>query len=115
VEERNWKDEQIATAFGCHENTVANVRQRFIELGLEGALERKKQDTPSRQRILDGEKAARLIAVACSEAPEGRARWTLELLANELVTLQVVESISKQTVRRTLKKTNFSRTCAAVG
>lgn len=110
-----WEDKQAAEAFGCHVNTVANVRQRFVEQGIEAAIERKKQATPSRERLLDGEKEARLIAVACSEPPEGRARWTLELLASELVTLKVVDSISGQTVRRTLKKTTLNRTCVAVG
>ena len=103
-------DTQAAKAFHCHLNTVVNVRQRFVEHGLEGALERKKQEAPSRKRILDGEKEARLIAIACSKPPVGRAKWTLKMLADKLVTLQVVESVSDQTVRRTLKKTNSSRT-----
>jgi transposase len=111
----NWTDEQTAQAFRCHENTVSNVRQRFVERGLEAALERKKQQRPSRQRILDGEKEARLIAIACSPPPEGRAKWTLKMLADKLVELDVVDSISDQTVRRTLKKTRSSRTCASAG
>ncbi|MDI6794868.1 MAG: helix-turn-helix domain-containing protein [bacterium] len=106
----NWTDKQVAEAFRCHLNTVANVRQRFVEYGLEGALERKEQESPSRKRILDGEKEARLITIACSKAPSGRAKWTLEMLADELVALQVVESVSEQTVWRTLKKTKLSRT-----
>ena len=110
-----WSDEEAAEAFGCHVNTVSNVRQRFVEQGLEAALERKKQDSPSRERILDGEKEARLIALACSAPPEGRSKWTLQLLADKLVVLKVVESISDQTVRRTLKKTNSSLTCASAG
>lgn len=110
-----WDDEQAAEAFGCHVNTVFNVRQRFVELGFEAALERKKQSTPRRQRILDGEKEARLIALACSQPPTGRAKWTLQMLADELVTLEVVEAVSGQTVRRTLKKTNCGRTCVPVG
>lgn len=110
-----WSDEETAEAFGCHVNTVANVRQRFVELGLEAALERKKQKSPSRERILDGEKEARLIALACSVPPEGRSKWTLQLLADKLVALKVVESISDQTVRRTLKKTNSSLTCVSAG
>ncbi len=111
----DWSDEEAAEAFGCHVNTVANVRQRFVEQGLETALERKKQASPSRERILDGAKEARLIALACSVPPEGRAKWTLQLLADKLIALNVVESISDQTVRRTLKKTNSSRTCVSVG
>ena len=105
-----WTDEQSAKAFRCHLNTVVNMRRRFVEYGLEGALERKKQEYPSRKRILDGEAEARLIASACSEPPAGRAKWSLKLLADKLVALQVVESVSDQTVRRTLKKTNSSRT-----
>ena len=110
-----WDDEQAAEAFGCHVNTVFNIRQRFVELGFDAALERKKQSSPSRQRVLDGEKEARLIALACSQPPAGRAKWTLQMLADELVTLEVVETISGQTVRRTLKKTNCGRTCVPVG
>lgn len=108
-------DEEAAEAFGCHLNTVSNVRQRFVEQGLEAAVERKKQKSPSRERILDGEKEARLIALACSAPPEGRSKWTLQLLADKLVALKVVESISDQTVRRTLKKTNSNHTCVSAG
>ena len=105
-----WTDERTAAAYRCNLNTVTNVRQRFVERGLEAALDRKKQEEPSRERILDGEKEARLIAVACSTPPEGQAKWTLELLADKLVALEIVDSISGQTVRRTLKKTNLSLT-----
>ena len=108
-------DEEVAESLGCHKNTVANVRKRFVERGLEAAIERKKQVTPSRQRILDGEKEAKLLSIACSQPPEGRARWTLKMLADELVALQCVDAISDQTVRRTLKKTNSSHTFARAG
>ena len=101
-----WPDERIAEAFTAHAGTVRNVRQRFVEQGLEAALERKKRSTPPRECILDGEKEARLLAIACSEPPEGRSRWTLHLLAEEMVRLDIVDSISHETVRRTLKKTN---------
>ena len=111
----NWNDERSAQAFGCHVQTVANVRQRFVEQGLEAAIERKKQKSPSRERILDGEAEAKLIALACSTPPEGRAKWTLKMLADKLVTLEVVDSICDQTVRRTLKKTNSSHTCVNAG
>ena len=111
----DWTDDQAAEAFGCHRNTVRNVRQRLVERGLEGALGRQEQLNPRRQRVLDGEGEARLIAIACSRPPEGRARWTLKMLADRLVELEVVESISDQTVRRTLKKTRSSRTCANAG
>ena len=110
-----WSDEQAAKAFGCNVNTVRNVRQRLVEQGLEAALERKQQEKPSRERILDGESEARLVAVACGQAPEGRAKWTLQMLAEKLIELEIVEDISRETVRRTLKKTNSNRTCASVG
>ena len=95
----NWSDERAAEAFGCHVQTVA-----FVEQGLDAAVERKKQKSPSRERILDGDKEARLIA-----------KWTLQLLADELIALEVVDSISDQTVRRTLKKTNSSHICVSAG
>jgi transposase len=110
-----WCDEKVAEAFSCHLGTVKNVRQRFVEDGLERALERKRQDKPSRERSLDGRGEARLIALACSQVPHGRSRWTLKLLADKLVELDVVEAISDQTVRRTLKKTSCSLTGANVG
>ena len=100
------EDEEVARMFRCHRNTVANVRQHFVEHGLEAALERKKRATPPVEKLLDGQKEARLIALSCSQAPEGRARWTLRMLADELVMLEVVDSISYETVRQTLKKTN---------
>lgn len=109
------KDDQIATAFCCHRNTVANVRQRFVEQGLGAALERKKREAPAVARKLDGRAEAKLIAIACSTPPEGRAKWTMQLLADELVTLGVVERISDETVRTTLKKTNSNRICESVG
>ena len=106
----NWPDHQTANAYKCHENTVRNVRQRFVEQGFEAALERKKQLDPSRKRIIDGENEARLISVACSKPPKGSAKWTMQMLADELVALKVVDSVSGQTVWRTLKKTNLSLT-----
>lgn len=111
----NMRDEEASKAFRCHTNTVCNIRQRFVELGMEAALNRKKQDHPSRPPILDGEKEARLIAIACGQPPEGRSRWTLDLLADKLVELKVVESICGQTVRRALKKTNCILTERNVG
>jgi len=103
-----WTDEQTAAAFKCNRNTVHNVRRRFVLQGIEAALERRKQEKPSRERILDGEKEARLVAIACSRAPEGRAKWTLQMLADELVALEIVDRVSAQTVRRTLKKTSLN-------
>ena len=111
----NMKDEDIAKTFRCHRNTVANIRQRFVEQGLEEALERNYRETPPVPRKLDGRGEARLIAVACSEPPKGRAKWTMQLLADRLVALGVVDDISDDTVRRTLKKTNLNRICESAG
>jgi transposase len=105
-----WEDARIAEALGCGHRTVERVRQRFVEEGLDAALTHKPQERPSRERKLDGAAEARLIALACSKPPTGRARWTLKLLADKLVELEVVESVSDETVRRTLKKTSSSRT-----
>jgi hypothetical protein len=102
----NWTDEQTAEALGMRTNTVAEMRQRFVEGGLDRALERKEPDEPPRRRKLDGAGEARLIAMACGEPPEGRARWTLRLLAGGLVELAIVDRISHETVRQTLKKTS---------
>lgn len=101
-----WTDEQAAEAFRMRANTVADIRQRFVEGGLERALERKEPDEPPRRRKLDGAGEARLIAMACGEPPEGRARWTLRLLSGQLVELAIVDGISHETVRQTLKKTS---------
>jgi transposase len=89
--------------------TIERVRQRFVEEGLESALCRKKQDKPSRERKLDGAGEARLLALACSKAPRGRVAWTLQMLADALVELKVVDSICPETVRQTLQKTRSSR------
>lgn len=101
-----WTDVAISEAFSCHRVTVENIRKRFVEQGLQAALERKKREKPPREKILDGEGEARLIALSCGQPPEGRSRWSLTLLADKLVELNVVESISYRTVGRTLKKTN---------
>ena len=107
--------QDIAKAFSCHLNTVSDICQRFVEQGLEDALERKKRQTPPTPRKLDGRGEARLIALACRKPPEGISHWALRLLADELVELGVVESISYETVRRTLKKTSLNRTCGRAG
>jgi transposase len=99
-----WADAQVAAALDVAVNTVANIRQRFVEGGLAGALARKPQCRPSKARLLDGRAEARLIALACSEPPAGRAHWTLQLLADRLVELRVVEGVSADTVGRALKK-----------
>jgi transposase len=105
----SWPDERIAEAVEVSVATVERLRQRFVEQGLEAALGRKKQDRPSRPRKLDGRAEARLIALACSAPPEGRKEWTLRLLADRLVELDIVDTICHETVRRVLKKTNSSR------
>ena len=105
-----WTDKRIAEAFGCHFNTAVYVRQRFVEEGLERALGRKKQQRPSHARLLDGEQEAQLIALSCGPPPQGRARWTLRLLSHRLVEMEIVETISHETVRKVLKKTSFDRT-----
>lgn len=103
-----WVDQKIAEAVESSQPTVARVRKQYFEEGLQAALNRR---PPNRvyQRKLDGEQEARLIALACSEPPEGQARWSLRLLADKLVELEIVEGVSYQTVRRMLKKTTLSR------
>jgi transposase len=103
-----WADGPIAQAVEVSIATVERVRQRFVEQGLEAALVRKKQERPSRELTLDRRAEARLIALACSPPPEGRAVWTRKLLADKLVELEVVVAVSDETVRRTLKKTRSS-------
>lgn len=99
-------DKQVARSLGITVRAIENLRQRFVEEGLAACLERKKQVRPSVERMFDGEKEAKLIAVACGPAPEGKARWTLELLADRVVRLKIVERCSTETVRRTLQKTS---------
>ena len=101
-------DADIANALGVGLSTVERIRKRCVEEGIESALNRKEQKR-RRKKILDGEGEARLIAMACGEPPEGRASWTLKLLADQLVESEIVESISSETVRKVLKKTNSSR------
>ena len=103
-----WKNAAIAAALEISELTVTRVRKRYVEVGLEAALHRKEQ-TQRKARRLDGAQEAHLIALACSEAPDGRERWTLRLLAHRLVALGHVEEISYETVRRVLKRGNSSR------
>jgi len=99
-----WTDGAISTALEVDPTTVARVRKLYVTEGLEAALHRKTPDRVYRRK-LDGEQEARLVAVACSEPPHGQKRWTLRLLANRLVELAVVETISYETVRQTLKQT----------
>ena len=100
-----WTDQQIADAFSCRTNTVENVRQRCVLEGFERALERKPRASPPVPKLLDGEQEAQVIALRTGPPPKGYANWSLRLLARRVVELAVVESISHETVRRTLKKT----------
>ena len=103
-----WTDGMICEAVEVSPATVVRVRKRFAEEGLEAALHPKKQEN-RKARQFDGEQEAHLIALVCGKAPEGYARWSLRLLAEKLVELKVVESVSHETVRQTLKKTSSSR------
>jgi hypothetical protein len=99
-----WDDTAIAEALDCARQTVARIRKKFAQGGLNLALHRKKP-TGRQYRKLDGQQEARLVAIACSTPPAGKARWTLSMLADKLVELEVVDALSDETVRRTLKKT----------
>ena len=101
-----WKDESIAEACRVTVRTVENIRKRLVLEGLESALNRRPQVRLSRQKILDGEKEAKVIALCCGAKPSGHARWTLRLLAERAVELEIVSSISHETVRQCLKKTS---------
>ena len=101
-----WTDDRIAEAVEVSGATVERVRRRFVEHGLDAALVRKPQDRPSRLPKLDGRAEAHLVALACSKPPGGCDEWTMQLLADRLVELRIVDSISDETVRRTLRKTN---------
>lgn len=105
-----WSDSQIVKALDTSLTTVWRTRQQLVEEGFEAVLSRKKPSRPSVLPIFDGEKEAKLIALACSEPPEGYARWTLRLLEKKVVELNIVERASDSTIGRALKKTNSSRT-----
>ena len=101
------KDQDIVKAVGCGIATVERVRKQLVTEGLEAVLQRKKVDRCD-QRLLDGDAEAHLIALACSQPPQGYKRWTMRLLAEKMVALEIVEHCSKDTVHRALKKTNLS-------
>ena len=105
-----WTDDRIAEAVEVSTDTVGRVRQRFVEDGLDAALDRKKAARPPVPPKLDGRAEARLITLACSPPPDERTRWTLRMLADKLVELEVVPAVSAETVRRVMKKTWSSRT-----
>lgn len=100
----NWTDKKIADAFSCRTKTVENIRQQLVTEGFEVALNRKQRDTPPRPKKLDGEQEAQVIALRLGRPPQGFANWSLRLLANQVVELGLVDSISHETVRTTLKK-----------
>jgi hypothetical protein len=100
-----WPDAKIAEAFDCRVQTIENLRKRLVTEGFEAAVERKKRATPPTACKLDGEGEAKLIAMRLGKPPAGYGRWSLRLLADELVVLEVVDSICPETVRKTLKKT----------
>ena len=100
-----WTDKQIAEAFSCRTKTVENIRQRLVKRGLAETPEGKKRTAQSTEKLLDGEQEARVIATRLGPPPKGYANWTLRLLARKVVELEIVDSISYETVRRTLKKT----------
>jgi transposase len=100
------KDVEAARAFHVSVRSIESLRQRLVEEGLDAALDRRKQVRPSVEKMFDGEKEAKLIAIACGPKPHGRVRWTLQLLADRVVSLKIVERCSRQTVMRTLQKTS---------
>lgn len=106
-EKGGLKDQEISEALDISVSTIERVRQRFVEESLESALSRRKP-CRTKSRLLDGQKEASLIAIACTEAPEGRGAWTLRLLASRMVELGYVENVSYETIRQCLKKTNSS-------
>ena len=100
-----WTDQRVAEAFSCRTKTVENIRQRCVQDGFERALERKRRASPPVPKLLDGEQESQVIALRLGPPPKGYANWSLRLLARRVVELGVVESISHETIRRTLKKT----------
>jgi hypothetical protein len=101
----NWTDEQIAEAFSCRTRTIERLRQRLVERGFEETLHRVERAQPPVEKLLTGEQEARIIATRLGSPPKGYANWSLRLLARKVVELQIVEAVSYETVRRTLKKT----------
>jgi Homeodomain-like domain len=105
-----WSDSQIASALNTSLATVARTRRQLVEEGFEAVLTRKHSPASARRRVFDGAAEAKLIALACSAPPKGRARWTLRLLEDKVVELNIVDRVSDNTIGRTLKKTSSSRT-----
>jgi len=110
-----WLDREICDALETNMKMVGRVREKFVNQGFDSVFLRKKRETPPRQPIFDGEAQAKLIALTCSEPPEGHARWTLRLLADKIVELEIVEEAHFNTVGRALKKTNLNRIASDTG
>jgi transposase len=102
-----WKDAEIAKALGVHERTVERTREKCVEMGIEAALNHTKP-SQKRGKVFDGAAEAYLTHLACTEAPDGHERWSMQMLADKLIELEVVETVSRETVRTTLKKMNLS-------
>jgi hypothetical protein len=112
---QGWSDSAIAAALDTSVNNVARTRQQLVEEGFEATLKRKYNPNSARPRIFDGETEAKLIALACSPAPEGFARWSLRLLEEKVVELSIVDKASDNTIGRTLKKTSLNRIASSSG
>ena len=110
-----WTVADTAEAMGVTTRTIEHLKKRFVEEGLDAALERKQREKPPREVIFDGAFEARLIALACSQTPEGRSRWTVRLLAEKAVELDLAKSVSHMTVQRILKKTNLNLPSGGTG
>jgi transposase len=106
-ENGGWKDADIVQALGTSRRTVERTREKCVEMGVEAAINHTRP-RKTRSKVLDGAAEARLVQLACSEAPDGRERWTLQMLADKLIEMEVVETVSYETVRTTLKKMNLS-------
>ena len=104
---RRWTDEEISAALGIHRNSVRRIRKQFFEAGLYRVLNRKVRAKPPIAPKVDGAMEAHIIALCCSAPPEGYARWSIRLLTSELKARSIVTEISRETVRRTLKKTSY--------
>jgi len=110
-----WTVEETSEAMGVTPRTIEHLKKRFVEEGIAAALERKPREKPPREVFFDGAFEARLITLACSKAPEGRQRWTVRLLAEKVVELNLTSSVSHMTIQRILKKTNLSLTSENIG
>jgi len=110
-----WKVSDVAEALGISSRTIEHLKKRFVEDGLDVALERKPREKPPREVVFDGAFEARLLALACSEAPEGYQRWTVRLLADKVVEVNIAPSVSHMTIQRVLKKMNLNLTSVSTG